>query len=113
MKENKESQKYIEYDGRKLVLMTGNYVNGGGLALYLKDIEEGPYARMTVNIPNCTPISGDVILDTNNFPEGRQIMEEYGLGKWTGNMVPSGFCWYPIYTLNMDKIREYEVNRFN
>ena len=101
--------KYIELDGYELYIEKSRYFSGR-LALQLWDAKDGgPYVTMTVNLPNYSLLEGDVILDTNNFPEVIELMEKYNLGKWTNNMAFSGFCAYPIYHLNMEEIEKYCV----
>lgn len=34
-------------------------------------------------------------------------LEENGIASPTGIMIPSGFVWVPMYTFNIDKVREH------
>lgn len=42
----------------------------------------------------------------NNMPELKKFIEENDLGEFTGLMQRSGFCEYPLYMFNVDKLRE-------
>lgn len=82
------------------------YTRDGSTAIELWS-EDGPYAMMTTCLGS-PPSKGCSYLDVNNFPEAFGIMEKYGFGEWTGRIVPSGFCTYPEFRLNLDALREYE-----
>ena len=45
-------------------------------------------------------------VDINNMPNATYFLEEYELGEPTYDFGFSGFCMYPIYKLNMDRIKE-------
>ena len=82
-------------------LSVEEYANGG-VALQLWE-DGGPYSGITVWLE--TLPEGYAYLDTNNFPQAVEIMQEYGLGEPTGTSRRSGFCAYPLYKLNIDAIR--------
>lgn len=65
-----------------------------------------PFADLTTNI---YPLGSDNLaaIDTNNCPWATVLIKKYELGERTGNSVRSGFCDYPIYRFNMDKLKEY------
>lgn len=84
-----------------------NYTENGNLYVGLLTYEEGypqPWQNLTVNLsvkcaPNCAYI------DTNN--NGNEIiewLEQNGLGKSTGNLMPSGWCVYPEFEFDMDEL---------
>lgn len=78
--------------------------------LYIGLVEVGgeypePFADLTVNISApCPDYCGYV--DTNNCPELEGFIEKHGLGEFTGLMGGSGFCSYPLYLFNPEKLRE-------
>ena len=95
------------YEG---VISIGQYIKPKNvqLQLWTKDEEFGflePYATMTVNFNQLE--DGYAYLDTNNFPQVEEIFEEYNLGTYTEMDKMSGFCFYPLYKLNMEEIRKY------
>lgn len=64
-----------------------------------------PFADLTVNInAPCPDYCGYV--DTNNCPELEDFIAEHGLGEFTGMMGSSGFCSYPLYMFNVERLRE-------
>lgn len=86
------------------------YVENGNLYVGLLSHEEGypmPWSNLTVNLsvkckPNCA------FIDTNN--NGNEIMtwlEQNGLGHYTGNLMPSGWCVYPEFEFNMEALMEH------
>ena len=69
-----------------------------------------PYADVTVNLnfgDEKLPINQGY-LDTNNMPELEKFITENKLGKFTGLVKQSGFCTYPLYEFDMDRVREFE-----
>lgn len=88
------------------------YSNNGNTAIrilyYDKDFDcYMPYATLTVNFKKLP--ENMVYLDTNNCPWAEDIVEELNLGEPTDCFEFSGFCVYPQYRLNIDKIKEYEA----
>lgn len=49
-------------------------------------------------------MKGEAYLDTNNFPEGVQLVKKYKLAEPTGEYGQSGFCTYPLYKFDMKKL---------
>ena len=95
----------------KCCLTMGQYANGGHyIGILYWDKEFGawmPYADATVCL---APLQGNkVALDTNNMPQIAELFRKHGLGRDTGRHLYSGFCAYPVYELNMQKIAEYFV----
>lgn len=91
---------------------TSTYRNNGNLYIgLLCEIKEDygewwePYCDITVNIGKLEENCGAV--DTNNFPQAEDFIHKYGFGEFTGRYVISGFCSYPIYKFDMDKVNTY------
>jgi hypothetical protein len=60
--------------------------------------EEGPYARLTVNIEGIEQYPENYsCVDTNNFAEAEDVIAMLGIGKPTGEYLLSGWCSYPVY----------------
>ena len=45
-------------------------------------------------------------IDTNNMPELANFIEDNDIGEFTGLTKRSGFCEYPLYLFNPEKLRE-------
>jgi len=90
------------------------YLENGNLYVGLITHEEGypePWQNLTVNLgvkcePNCA------FIDTNN--NGNEIIEwlcENEIGHPTGNLKASGFCVYPEFQFNMEKLMQHVEGR--
>ena len=86
------------------------YVENNNLYVGMVTHEDGfpePWNNLTVNLgvkcaDNCA------FIDTNN--NGSDIVEwliSNGLGHLTGRIVTSGFCTYPEFVFDMEKIEEH------
>lgn len=67
------------------------------------------YATFTVNlieVDNIPAPEGCAYLDTNNHPEVEDWLTENGLAEFAGLRKQSGFCTYPLYRLNIEKIKQ-------
>lgn len=85
----------------------GEYADNRHIAVQIWD-EEGPYATLTVNLPETRRHPQNfAFLDVNNFPSGPDLVERLGIGKSTGKYGWSGYCAYPLYEMYPEKIREY------
>lgn len=83
-----------------------NYRNNGNLYIGLIDNDGLPYADLTVNIE--TLPDDHAAVDTNNCPWAEDLILENKLGERTGYSLGSGFCRYPVYKFDLNKVREYE-----
>ena len=45
-------------------------------------------------------------VDINNCPWATKFIKDNELGEFTGKYGKSGFCVYPLYKFNLDKIKE-------
>ena len=73
------------------------------LCVDLWNDEDGPIARMTVCLNDSTLKENQAYIDTNDFPEALDIIEQYKLGEFCG-MKGSGYCTYPLVTFDMDAL---------
>ncbi|MFR5740454.1 MAG: DUF4313 domain-containing protein [Coprococcus sp.] len=88
-------------------LSMSQYTDNGNIYLELVNTEgeyPEPYGNITVNLGGVPKYCGYV--DTNNMPEMEKFLEENDLGDFTGITLKSGFCEYPLYVFNVDKLRE-------
>lgn len=89
-------------------LKINSYRNNGSLFMELWDTGgEYPeaYGNITVNLDNEIP-AYCAYVDTNNMPEMEEFIRENKLGVFTGLTKESGFCEYPLYLFDSDKLRE-------
>lgn len=88
-------------------LGTSEYLNNGSLAIQLIDAKEyEPFATLTVNIDEKGASKETAYVDINNCPWAKKFIEDNELGEFTGKYGKSGFCVYPLYKFNLDKIKE-------
>ena len=84
------------------------YMNNGNMYIGLGCNEEGylePFADLTVNLGDTTP-NYCAYVDTNNLPDAETFVTDNELGTFTGFVKRSGYCEYPLYMFNPDKLRE-------
>ena len=96
------------YGGEYQVSLEINtYLNNG--CMYIGLVEQGeypePYGDLTVNLEGKAPDYCGYV-DLNNMPELEKFIEDNDLGEFTGLTRRSGFCEYPLYMFNVDKLRE-------
>lgn len=91
----------------KVAPMIEQYPNG---RMGIQLMEDGviPYATLTVNLPNTIlkVQPNQAFVDLNNFPTAEDFVTHNGLGKFTGLYDVSGFCTYPLYEFDLDKLNE-------
>lgn len=92
----------------EVTLYMQQYVNNGRIFLGLAYWEDGgyePFGNITVNINAPVPDYCGY-LDTNNMEGVEKFMVDHKLGEFTGFMGKSGYCEYPLYRFNADRLRE-------
>ena len=88
-----------------LELEINSYMDNNRMYIGLVEPDGEHFADLTVNITApCPDYCGYV--DINNCPELEGFIEKHGLGEFTGLMGGSGFCSYPLYLFNPEKLRE-------
>lgn len=88
-------------------LGVSEYLNNGSLAIELIDAEEREsFAILTVNIEEEGAGKETAYVDINDCPWAKKFIEDNELGEFTGKYGRSGFCVYPLYKFNLDKIKE-------
>lgn len=94
---------YGEYD---LTLRTGAYSLDGSLCV-LAEMAGMPFARLTVCLGE-QMAKDEACVDVNNCPWVEGFLKNNGLAEPTGRSVFSGFCKYPIYHFNTEKLEAKE-----
>lgn len=95
-----------------VTLRVTEYQNNKSLAISLM-CYEGPYATITVNLPDRQSAclrKNYAFVDTNNCPWAPEFIEKYDLGLDTGLVGYSGYCEYPLYEFNLDKLKQIEAD---
>lgn len=106
---NKQLEMNSRFTGKvKLELEINSYLDNHRMYIGLIEADGEylePFANLTVNInAPCPDYCGYV--DTNNCPELEDFIVEHGLGEFTGMIGSSGFCSYPLYMFNVERLRE-------
>ena len=105
------------YTGHKMdAAITRNlYVDGERLyvGMYTFDPEDGfweMWCDITVNLPD-EPVTDENCgyVDVNNAPYLPRFLEDNGLAEWTGKYGYSGFCQYPEFRFNIDRLDEHLI----
>lgn len=89
-------------------LVVNNYADRNKLYLALWSLEDGywePYCDLTRCLDGEIP-ADCAYVDTNNLPSAEQFIVENRLGTFTHMVGRSGFCTYPLYHFDMERIRE-------
>lgn len=109
MEENKLLELNTQWGSKEQVQLEINtYLNNNGLYIgLLSKTEDGmeSYGDLTVNLVDKAP-DYCAYVDMNNMPELEKFIEDNELGEFTGLMQRRGFCEYPLYLFNVDKLRE-------
>ena len=96
------------YDVR---IKMSEYRHGGGLAVLLEELDGAPFATLTVNLDNHPTAGAYAYVDINNCPWAMAFIEQYELGTYTGMLGYSGYCQYPLYEFDLDKLLEFTNER--
>lgn len=89
--------------------MIAHYAMDNSLALEIWNDEDGPIADLTRCLGNAK--ENESYLDMNNCPWARDLVNKLGIGKFTGVLQGSGFCIYPLYEFDIEKVKEYGVRQ--
>ena len=97
----------IKINGYKIdKIELNNYMSSDNTAIILYS-EGEMFAVITTNLNLMLPINM-AYLDTNNYPWVEDFMKKYNFGEPTGKYGNSGFCEYPLYTLNIEELGKYK-----
>lgn len=97
-----------EFGDYEVKVIGNKYYNNKTLAIMLVEAETGEcFADLTVNIDG---VAGGnfAYVDTNNNDWAVKFIEENKLGINTGAVGFSGFCSYPLFAFDEDKIIQEE-----
>ena len=86
-------------------LVKSTYHYGNRLAVCLYTTDDEPFATLTVNLPEEELTSKDcAFIDTNNCEWLPEFLVENDIAFPTWNFARSGFCVYPEYLFNLEKL---------
>ena len=88
-------------------LELNKYVYDNSLAIMIHNMEDGPIAKITTCSDGFSLQKNEAYIDTNNCPWAEDFIREYQLGKPTGRKARSGYCEYPVYRFDMDRLEEF------
>lgn len=80
------------------------YYNGN-LAITLTCDNGEPYGTLTKNLDEILAFD-KAYVDTNNLPDAERFIKDNNLGKFTGVTQKCGYCEYPLYAFNLNKLEE-------
>lgn len=92
----------------KIILEVNSYADNKSLCVGMTAVTYGepePYGNATVNLEG-TPPPYCAFVDTNNMPGLEEFLAEHRLAEFTGLKQESGFCSYPLYMFNAEKLRK-------
>ena len=84
------------------------YMNNRAMFIGLMCNEDGyeePFGDVTVNLSVAAP-NYCGYLNVNDMPDIEKFITDNDIGEFTGFTQRSGFCEYPLYLFNVDKLRE-------
>lgn len=92
------------------------YVSGNNLYLGFDNYDPEfdamvPYCDATVNIEPL-PYLQACIDTNNNGPQMIDFLVSNGFGEPTGHIIPSGFCFFPVFQFHESKLREIDPETF-
>jgi hypothetical protein len=87
-------------------VMSSRYTNNNNYAVCLEELDGAPFATLTVNLPGPKLPDGYGYVDTNNCPWAEEFICKYDLGEPAGVAARSGYCIYPLYKFNTNRIKE-------
>lgn len=89
-----------------VTLTVNTYVDNSSLYVGMTTAGDGfpePYGDVTVNLLSSVP-PYCAFVDTNNMPELEDFLVKNGIAEFTGLMQKSGYCSYPLYQFNAEKM---------
>lgn len=89
-------------------LSVDSYADNDHVAISIWSESEGPFAGLTVNLPQTKRYPKNFgFVDVNNFPQAEALIERLGIGTDTGHLGSSGFCVYPLYEFDMKALKDW------
>ncbi len=104
----------LDFEGEvfKVCFFVSTYIDNDRLAVIIMDEDGEDFADLTVNLSHEPCPAGCAFLDTNGCVPVEDFVEKYKLGEFTGYYGRSGYCLYPLYRLDMERIRKYAIEEY-
>lgn len=85
------------------------YRDNNRLAIVLYDVDtKEDYAELTVNLPDAKVYNkNQAYVDTNNCTWAIEYIKRSGIGKPLSDFSVSGFCIYPLFEFNLERMKKY------
>ena len=81
------------------------YRDNDHIAVSIFSSEEGPFSPVTVNISGIERFPKNYsCVDTNNAPFIEKLIKKLGIATPAGITLKSGWCTYPVYIFDEDKL---------
>ena len=96
-----------------VTLTVNTYVDSNSLYVGMTTADDGfpePYGDVTVNLLVPVP-SYCAFVDTNNMPELEEFLVKNKIAEFTGIEQRSGYCSYPLYLFDAEKMRGFCPDR--
>ena len=95
-----------EFGTYEVTATAAYYASNDSLAIVLDEARER-FVTLTVNLDASDYCAKDcAFVDTNNCPWAGTFIRENALGVPTGRYAYSGFCIYPEYKFDLEKLKE-------
>ena len=90
----------------KVFFTLARYSMNNNLCINMVEVNEGPWSTLTTNF-DVVLAPDEAFVDTNNNTGIDKILVANGIAEPTGKGIQSGFCTYPLFKFNLDKVEEY------
>lgn len=95
-----------------VTISVNRYAKNEGLSVelykYPHENDDAYFGSITVNLPEGAP-KYCAYVDTNKMSGVLPFLKEYGLVAPLPIVADSGFCTYPLFVFNIEKLREYTL----
>jgi len=104
------------YGNNSVALVLDMYRDNGNLFIGLEEYDKeydywDSYCDVTVNVGKL-PFLESAINTEYNGPAKVDFLLQNGFGELTGKSIPSGFCTFPVFKFNADKLKELDPEFF-
>lgn len=93
-----------------VTISVNRYDKNRGLSVelykYPNENDDAYFGSVTINLPAGAP-EHCAFVDTNKMSGVLPFLKEYGLAAPLPIVAESGFCTYPLFVFNIEKLREY------
>lgn len=113
---------FFDYDTsygetEKVNILIANYADNDnlyvGMNFFDRDIGAMDFfGDVTVNITKLQPFMATIDTNNNNAEKIMTFLTENGFGELAGRSLPSGFCVYPVFRFNQEKLAQADPNGF-